>query len=178
MKIDLPDGTAALILERSDALAWVLMPAFIERVRGMCSVYDSEADQDIVADAISRAFTSQTPGLIGLLHLDELGKPIGHMLVSAGEWMGTQIVSVLQLELERTPSRPLTEIIMGWLERWGAANGAKFIHCTTRSAALARLFQSQYGFEKGMVLMRRGIRQERVAVQVAEPNQVTKEVSQ
>ncbi len=156
MQIPVQDGTTVLMIEQRDSLAWAMVPELIRRVREFCTKYDSEGDPVAVDATIRTEFVRPTPGVVGFLHLDELGTPIGHLLASVGDWMGTKIVTILQVESDRvTP--PLAEAMLDWLSRWGTKNGAKSIHCTTRNEALARLFSKKYGFERGMVLMRRPI---------------------
>lgn len=149
-----PDGTAALQIEQGDARAWHFLPALLARVEKFCQRYDSEATTTTVLALIKSEFVKPFPGTVGWLWLSELGEPIGHMLLTIGEWMGTRIVTVLQFEVDRVPfPKQLGDAMMDWLDRFARANQAKNIHCNTRNEALARLFKRQYGFEKQMAML-------------------------
>lgn len=145
------------MVEQGDSLSWSMMPELQRRVKAFCETYDGEADPVVVVAILKQSFVSPTPGMVGWLHLDEFGKVIGHCLLTVGDWMGTKIVTVLQLELERSLTPELGAAMMSWIERFGRANQAKHIHCTTRNEAIARLFARQYGFSKKLVWMARPI---------------------
>lgn len=156
MQFHLPDGSSAVVVERRDSMSWALMPELLRRVREFCDKYDSEADARIVGEMIQAQFVKDTPGIVGMLHVVD-GRATGHMLCSVGEWMGTRIATVLQLELGRSLDRSLSDAVLAWVNVWAYENGAKFVHCLVREEAAVRLFRQRYGFDREYASMRRPV---------------------
>lgn len=173
MKSPAGDGLAVLIVERGDHEAWALMPELLRRVTAFCVQYDSDAKNGMLQEALIRSFVLPNPGYIGMLLIKD-GAIIGHLVVALEDWMGVRMATIVQIEADVHLSPEIVDVPLKWLEDWARLSGANYFQCLARNDALARLFQSKYGFERKRILMRKPLvvdddRQEARTVPVEQP---------
>lgn len=144
-----------LVVEKSDPLAWGLMPMLCERIRAFCTKYDSDAKPETFIQQLQTSFVLREPGIIGMLLLDGNVNVTGHIVVSLEEWMGTRMATILQLESDEPLTEELVRAPLEWFEWWAIANKAEHFQCFARNQAAARLFERKYGFQNMRVLMRK-----------------------
>lgn len=143
-----------LVVEKSNPMAWVLMPVLMTRIQDFIKRYESDSDPKLACQTLIQHFVSDTPGVVALLALDGT-KIVGHCVASTEIWDGRTTLVVTQFETDLPLPVAFTAAALGWLERWAAANRCEFLQCLTANEKLARLFQTRYGFSKRMVLMRK-----------------------
>lgn len=146
-----------MMLDKRTDMAWVYMPAALNRIRAFCAAIDSDADPEMMAEAVYHSFVSDNPTCLCFLLLDDAGAVRGHLVVVLEQWMGCKAATIVQLETDVAIPDTVGKSVMAYLEGWARARGCKFFQCLARTTSTARLFEQRYDFKPIRVLLRRPI---------------------
>jgi len=145
-----------LMLEKSNPIAWGLLPKAIERIKKFCVEYGTDIDPDQLASLIQQQFISENPLLLVAVGYKPGKGVFAHALGAIDEITGNRFLTIMQFERdEDVPFADRSEVMRMFeqYKLWGLSNGAKEMQLVTRSPELVKLFEL-YGFKLHRYLMR------------------------
>lgn len=158
MIVSLPtDGMNTIVPLRPDvAVAWKVMPEFLERVKKFAAKYTPEADVGRLLISIVKSFPHMAPYFGFALIGNDSGKIVGHSLISlereyedANPW-----VTIHHVESDVPLSEAIRSQFVDMVEEYAQAFGAKELRLLALSQAHARYYR-RWGFGDERIWMRR-----------------------
>ena len=150
-----------IILHRSDPVSWMLMPKFIERVKGFMESYNSDADGPL-PDIIHTAFGGGDPRAFLCAIIDGEEKCIaGHMVAGVETYLGEPTGFIHQWEIDKgLPPDELEKIratIDAMMMTWATGLNLKSMTAMALDEARAKVFK-RHRFNRFAVLVKRRLR--------------------
>lgn len=146
------------LLHSSQKETWALVPKVEDRIRAFVAAYASDMNPEYLIQWLRMSFISNGPTSLTLAGVDEDGVVVGHAVALAEKWFGTNVVTLVQLEVDPGTRLTAEDWAQGEkaLAAFAAYTHATHIQIAARNKAAARLF-ARHGFREGRVLMRRAV---------------------
>lgn len=146
------------MLQKSNPVAWMLMPEFLNRVKQFCLTEDTDSNGEALADAIMRDFVVENH-VFGLMVAVHEGKVCGHLLASVDRWYDKLFCTVLQYQWDQKlgVSRGLIQAGFDTLADWANLNMCQAIQALVPNQTHKRRLEMLYGFHEHKLLMRKEI---------------------
>lgn len=129
----------------------------MKRVSDFCRLYHSDADPDILAEALAESYYSPTPPMMCFVTLDENNVIVSHALLTIDDYYGKVTVNILQYWKDRgiRYGKETYDDFFKLATSWAKANNAELIRMTARNRAVADVL-AKHGFtDSGRVVMTR-----------------------
>lgn len=135
-----------VFVHSTNASSRVYLKQVTDRVVDFCNKFDSDADPNVLFEAVTRSFYDPSPSLLLLAAVNDAGCVVAHLIGSMEEYFGSRYVNVLQFWKDSGVTLPaeLKEKAAGALVAWGHANGTDTLRVWARNRWVAEHLKKDY----------------------------------
>lgn len=152
-------------MEKTNPLCWIIMPAFLKRVRAFSQRF-TVTGADNAATWFESYFGSGDPRMLGIAIIsregDEPPSVVGHMLVGCETYLGQPCGMIYQFSKDKGEDYLKTSsgeekspyiVMRHMLEYWARSLNITQVYALVEGAARAKLF-GWFGFDDNMRIVR------------------------
>jgi hypothetical protein len=149
----------ALIMTKADPTAWCYMPTFRGRVESFDRRHCVDGNATNIASLFEECFATGDKRMLGILLMDDDGRPTGHIVAGVDLHHGIKIAVIYQFEKDVPDEVALdnNSQLQSVIDLWAANLGFTEVSALATSSSRARLFGFQgYRYASTVVTRRIG----------------------